>query len=152
MQERGNDWLLKPLPEPERGRYYLECSWCLKRDTGFNWKCTSPAMFVDTADPDSYPLPSYLCDECKAAVFNSLPIVPRRRYSDYLESDHWQGVRVLALRRSGNKCQLCAGKKTLDVHHNSYARLGHEQPEDVVVLCRKCHAKHHDKEVCYQVA
>jgi hypothetical protein len=29
------------------------------------------------------------------------------------------------------------------VHHRSYARLGFEQPEDVVVLCRSCHTRHH---------
>jgi hypothetical protein len=31
----------------------------------------------------------------------------------------------------------------LDVHHKSYARRGFEQAEDVVVLCRDCHKRHH---------
>jgi len=33
----------------------------------------------------------------------------------------------------------------LEVHHNSYAHVGREAPEDLVVLCGECHATFHGK-------
>lgn len=65
-------------------------------------------------------------------------------YQDYLQSAHWRQVRLEALDRAGNKCQLCSRKQTLEVHHNTYENLGCELPEDLIVLCDRCHAKHHD--------
>ena len=38
------------------------------------------------------------------------------------------------------------GQGGISVHHNDYSRLGAEMPTDLVVLCRECHAKHHDKQ------
>lgn len=67
----------------------------------------------------------------------------RLRYREYLRSAHWHRVRTLALERAQYQCALCPETSTLDVHHKSYARKGFEQPEDVVVLCRGCHARHH---------
>ena len=140
--DRGNYWLIEPLPQPEIGRYYLECDWCHRRDEGFNWKCTSPAMFVDANDPTIYPLPPYMCDSCRKIRG---PKQFRRGilYSEYLKTDHWVGIRALALRRAGHKCQLCSSRKFLQVHHNNYNRLWSEWPEDVLVLCDQCHEKHH---------
>jgi hypothetical protein len=67
------------------------------------------------------------------------------KYRDYLSSSDWQSKRRLALERAGNRCQLCASRsKQLEVHHNSYKRLGHEEPEDLIVLCRACHQRFHD--------
>jgi 5-methylcytosine-specific restriction endonuclease McrA len=67
-------------------------------------------------------------------------------YADYLRSSEWQSTRVAALRRARYACQLCkAANVTLDVHHNTYQRRGHELPTDLIVLCRGCHGKHHDK-------
>ncbi len=68
-------------------------------------------------------------------------------YQAYLKTGHWQSVRRDAKKRAGNKCQLCSSRIRLEVHHNSYEHLWHEGPQDVVVLCRRCHAKHHGKPV-----
>jgi hypothetical protein len=142
MQDCGNDWLLSPLPEPEIGRYYLECAWCHSRNEYLNWKCTSPAMFVDVNDPEIYPFPPYECNKCRDA--KGIRLSQRGiLYSEYLRSDHWQGIRALALRRAGNKCQMCSSRDFLQVHHNNYLRLWCEWPEDVIVLCDNCHEKHH---------
>lgn len=64
-------------------------------------------------------------------------------YRAYLRSSHWKTVRRDALRRAGNKCQLCSSRIRLEVHHNSYEHLWDETEQDVVVLCRRCHAKFH---------
>lgn len=52
-------------------------------------------------------------------------------------------MKTLALERAHNQCALCSSAEHLDVHHKSYARRGFEQSEDVVVLCRECHHRHH---------
>lgn len=66
-------------------------------------------------------------------------------YKEYLESDHWQDIRSKALERADNKCQLCSSKINLNVHHNTYKNRGNENLTDLVVLCRECHAKFHNK-------
>jgi 5-methylcytosine-specific restriction endonuclease McrA len=64
-------------------------------------------------------------------------------YWAYLRTFHWVRVKTLALERAHHQCALCPSTEHLDVHHKSYSRRGFEQPEDVVVLCRECHARHH---------
>jgi 5-methylcytosine-specific restriction endonuclease McrA len=65
-------------------------------------------------------------------------------YRDYLRTDWWQRFRADALRRAGGRCQLCGGDGPLEVHHNTYARLGCERPEDVICICCDCHDLFHD--------
>ena len=66
-------------------------------------------------------------------------------YTDYLTSDHWRIVVAEAKRRAGHKCLLCGRTDLpLEVHHNDYTRVGMESPNDVIVLCWKCHRRHHD--------
>jgi 5-methylcytosine-specific restriction endonuclease McrA len=64
-------------------------------------------------------------------------------YWAYLRTAHWFRVKTLALERARHQCALRASTIHLDVQHKSYARRGLEQPADVAVLCRECHARHH---------
>lgn len=64
-------------------------------------------------------------------------------YADYLRTPHWQRIRREALARAKHRCALCPSRKRLEVHHRTYARRGHENPEDVIVLCDGCHEHHH---------
>lgn len=66
-------------------------------------------------------------------------------YKQYLQTQHWQKTREAAIERAGDACQLCSSTAALNVHHNNYTNLFDERPEDVIVLCRHCHAKFHDK-------
>lgn len=67
-------------------------------------------------------------------------------YREYLASPEWQEKRAIALRRAGYRCQLCAThSRNLDVHHNTYERLGNEDQEDLFVLCRDCHQRFHGR-------
>lgn len=66
-------------------------------------------------------------------------------YKEYLNGDHWKDIRLKALDRAGNRCQLCCNTDNLNVHHNTYKNIGREDLKDLVVLCRECHAKFHDK-------
>jgi 5-methylcytosine-specific restriction endonuclease McrA len=67
----------------------------------------------------------------------------RLPYRDYLRTFHWRRTRDLTLERAGHRCALCPSTSTLSVHHRSYARLGYEQPGDLIVLCKDCHDRHH---------
>lgn len=64
-------------------------------------------------------------------------------YDQYLQTEHWQAMRRLALEDAGHRCLLCDADSGLDVHHRTYDRLGMEQLRDLVVLCNACHARHH---------
>jgi len=64
-------------------------------------------------------------------------------YDEYLQTSHWHSKRYQALDRAKHRCQLCNSSKRLDVHHRTYENLGHEEPEDLIVLCRKCHEHFH---------
>lgn len=66
-------------------------------------------------------------------------------YREYLKSVHWMETKAAAKRRAGYKCQLCGNKKYLQVHHNNYNNIGHEESQDLIVLCKYCHSKYHKK-------
>ena len=65
-------------------------------------------------------------------------------YSDYLKTDFWQSVRVLAGEFWSRKCALCGSGDQLDVHHRWYPDRGTELISDVILLCHECHEKFHD--------
>jgi len=64
-------------------------------------------------------------------------------YETYLNSPEWQSRATAAKDRAGWKCSLCSRRRGLEVHHNTYDRLGQEDPTDLVVLCSRCHRTHH---------
>lgn len=70
----------------------------------------------------------------------------RAKYREYLQSPEWQVRRQWALARAGYRCQVCNGQGVLDCHHRTYERVGREHPEDVTVLCRRCHQLFHGYE------
>ncbi len=61
-------------------------------------------------------------------------------YRIYIHSPAWQVRRERAIQRAGGRCQVCGARKRLQVHHVSYANLGHERDEDLTVLCWACHS------------
>lgn len=74
------------------------------------------------------------------------PKMDQGTYAAYLHSAHWKKTRHEALQRAAYKCQACSTKEEiLDVHHNSYERLGAEEAQDLIVLCRTCHGRVHNK-------
>ena len=42
------------------------------------------------------------------------------------------------------KCSMCSSGHKLEVHHNCYDRLGHEDFTDCTVVCHSCHSRFHD--------
>jgi hypothetical protein len=46
---------------------------------------------------------------------------------------------------TGNRCQVCKAEKDLEVHHAAgYDCMFAERPEDLVVLCARCHTLYED--------
>ena len=68
----------------------------------------------------------------------------KEKYLDYLKSPEWDEKRKSKLKEAGFRCQLCNSQGELHVHHRTYARILYEIPEDLIVLCSKCHEKFHD--------
>ena len=60
-------------------------------------------------------------------------------YQEYLASDWWPYISELARKRDGHRCRKCASKRSLNVHHLTYERLGDEKVFDLITLCRQCH-------------
>ena len=97
---------------------------------------------------------SWLCDEYRREIREDgekqfglrLQELKAMDYTDFLKTPEWDNTRKKTLRRAGYKCQLCnKDKTTLNVHHKTYERIGEELPGDLIVLCKGCHAKFHDK-------
>lgn len=81
--------------------------------------------------------------QARADRLHALRTMP---YQEYLQSPEWQAKRQKKLRSAGFRCELCNMANTvLDVHHRTYERRGDEYHRDLIVLCRDCHAKFHDK-------
>lgn len=75
------------------------------------------------------------------------------KYQDvYLQSDHWKKTRKQRVKRTRSqsrlRCERC-GKwrkaSEINVHHKHYESLWQEDGKDLEVLCRWCHAEHHQK-------
>lgn len=64
-------------------------------------------------------------------------------YPSYLRTEHWRRVRVKTLTHQGHRCASCGTGGPLDVHHDTYQRVGRERPDDVRALCRPCHSSLH---------
>lgn len=77
------------------------------------------------------------CNSCEKSLRTMV-------YSRYLATPYWQNLRQVALEQAGHRCSLCdLEESSLDVHHRSYERRGHESREDILALCRGCHSTFH---------
>lgn len=61
-------------------------------------------------------------------------------YDRYIHSVAWRDTANRRLDQDSHVCQVCGGDAT-DVHHLTYDRFGHEDMNDLVSLCRRCHEK-----------
>ena len=61
-------------------------------------------------------------------------------YGDYLRSDKWRAIRVLALRKNGGRCIRCSQSAT-QVHHSRYDRkaMTGQSLKYLWPVCRICH-------------
>lgn len=89
---------------------------------------------------------SPLLPERSITIVSCREYSPARRrdaYRKYLKLPEWKLRAKLAIQRADYKCERCGSPFNLAVHHLTYEHLGHERPEDLVVLCRNCHSAIH---------
>ena len=75
----------------------------------------------------------------------SLDGIEPARYVPAQAVTHHQRLRTGLLIRAGGACEDCGRRRTLQVHHLTYDRYGHEEPTDVLMLCRDCHERRHGR-------
>lgn len=71
-----------------------------------------------------------------------------QQYKDYIRSDEWEDKKQERM-KIDKCCVMCERPldkiKKINVHHVTYARLGHEDVlNDLVTLCGSCHKKIHN--------
>lgn len=65
-------------------------------------------------------------------------------YELYLETPEWKRTRAMKLAEAQPRCHLYHEHDgPFNVHHATYERIGAEDMDDLVVLCRGCHARFH---------
>lgn len=70
----------------------------------------------------------------------------KKEYNSYLKSSKWKTFKQSLIKERGNKCERCSGEGlVLDGHHLTYKRFMNELPEDVMLVCRRCHDEIHGK-------
>lgn len=62
-------------------------------------------------------------------------------YGAYIHSAGWETLRARCIELAGGRCVGCGSGFDLQAHHLTYDRLGHERDEDLMCLCRSCHAR-----------
>jgi hypothetical protein len=68
----------------------------------------------------------------------------KKEHSAFIASSEWAKIRVDLFMLRGEKCEQCGRKKNLHIHHLTYERFGgDEEPEDLIILCAKCHMLEH---------
>src|SRR6516165_9129552 len=61
-------------------------------------------------------------------------------YNCHIGSTEWERFKREITKQRGNRCERCGHVSAyLELHHKHYHSLGIEQPEDVELLCSKCH-------------
>jgi ribosomal protein S14 len=61
-------------------------------------------------------------------------------YNGHIGSAKWERFRREVIEQRRNRCERCGHVSAyLELHHKHYDSLGNEQPEDVELLCPKCH-------------
>lgn len=66
-----------------------------------------------------------------------------KSYAQYICSPAWAKRRSDYFKGHDKKCRTCGDDKGLHLHHRTYVRLGSESDNDLMPLCRKCHAVLH---------
>lgn len=105
----------------------------------------SPKELVHIQHPSKI-FKEYVDDAKIKELVNSLS------YEAFLGSAYWECIRLYKLKQAGYSCSLCNSKKGLNVHHRTYTHHGLEHKriyadQDLIVLCKDCHAKFHGKGV-----
>lgn len=65
-------------------------------------------------------------------------------YGLYINSDRFKKKRRNRIEIDGHRCKICGSPINLQVHHITYERIGFEDMDDLVTVCKKCHKGLHN--------
>ena len=65
------------------------------------------------------------------------------KYELYLQSPEFADLRMRVFERDGYKCVCCGSENYLQAHHLTYMHIYHENDDELVCVCRKCHETFH---------
>jgi 5-methylcytosine-specific restriction endonuclease McrA len=69
-----------------------------------------------------------------------------RNMSEYWRTEEWAKIKADLITIHGEACCHCGRKtKSLAVHHLNYKNFGSEEPDDLILVCNRCHADLHGK-------
>jgi 5-methylcytosine-specific restriction endonuclease McrA len=61
-----------------------------------------------------------------------------------LDTEQYDTLRYLVLRRDGWRCQSCGTMSNLEVHHKDFrSHSGDDSNQNLITLCTACHARVH---------
>ncbi len=91
----------------------------------------------------------------RTSEYNKHPDNPKRRkpatrwgsYKQYLLSPEWSNIRLDLFQVRGKKCERCNSTYRLQIHHKTYENVFNEEPEDLEILCKRCHEAEHPHKV-----
>lgn len=66
-----------------------------------------------------------------------------QNYFKYINSIYWLKRKETYYKNHAKLCQACGTNKYIDLHHLTYNILGLENDNDLICLCRDCHAQLH---------
>lgn len=82
------------------------------------------------------------------------PFMSAKEKQAYMQSSKWKTLKSIKLSQTNHKCEHCGSKSNLQLHHNTYKRLGAEDIADLNILCgdrtekgklvKGCHSKVHE--------
>lgn len=65
------------------------------------------------------------------------------KYDEYINSSAWTERKEGFFLTHSEECSACGNTNAVDLHHKTYTRLGLEDDNDLVALCKTCHAQYH---------
>jgi 5-methylcytosine-specific restriction endonuclease McrA len=67
-------------------------------------------------------------------------------FNCFYQTRYWRILSVY-IKSMSNRCEICGDFDKLNVHHKTYRHYGieHMFPQDLQVLCDKCHRSEHKK-------
>ena len=63
----------------------------------------------------------------------------------YLKSNHWKKLKKQLFKERGKKCEKCGSKRKIHCHHIRYGFIYDITIKDLLIVCKQCHKKIHNK-------
>lgn len=119
ISDEGTEIILEPVGMESDENAKIEMVW------------RSVIRFIQWCKQNEISIPEFQKDESQYS------------YYKYLNSPEWTQLKIDLFEFRGKNCERCGSDFCIEVHHKTYKNLYHEEPEDLEILCRRCHKTHH---------